>query len=352
MSGAVGSSGAADPGNAGDNTAWVHLADAPAIDGLRFRRPRGDDADHEAMAAVIAAANTHDRVPYLPSAAILREEFEASIQYDLLQDVVVAEIHGRAIGSAGAERVIRDGVAVHEIWGHVDPAWRRRGIGRALLGENLRRAAERGATEAAGRRVEARAHVEESQAGHKRLLETTGFEPIRWYFDMRRPNLEEIPEAPLPDGLVLRPVSADLHRVIWDADNEAFLDHWQPRVRTDEEFASLFASADLDTGLWVVAWDGDQIAGVVQAWIWKDENAQLGVQRGWLEHISVRRPWRRRGLGQAITAEALRRLRAAGMHEAMLGVDAESPTGASRLYERLGFQIHSRSTAYRLPLDR
>ncbi len=219
-------------------------------------------------------------------------------------------------------------------------------------GENLRRAAERGVAEPVGRSVEARAHVEESQTGHERLLEATGFEPVRWYFDMRRSNLKDVPDAPLPDGLVFRPVSEDLHRAIWDADNEAFLDHWQPRVRTDEEFASLFAAADLDTSLWVVAWDRDQIAGVVQAWIWKDENAQLGVQRGWLEHISVRRPWRRRGLGQAITAEALRRLRAAGMQEAMLGVDAESPTGALRLYEGLGFQVFSRSTAYRLPLAR
>ncbi|MEO6207896.1 MAG: GNAT family N-acetyltransferase [Candidatus Limnocylindrales bacterium] len=331
---------------------WVVLADAPVIDGLRFRRPRRDTADYEAMASVIQGANTHDGVQYLPTAAILREEIEASAQYDLLQDVVLAEIQGQAIASAGAERVVRDGVAVHEIWGHVDPAWRHRGIGRALLGENLRRAAERGDAEPAGRRVEARAHVEESQDGHRHLLETTGFDPIRWYFDMRRPNLEDIPGTPLPDGLIVRPVSADQHRAIWDADNEAFMDHWQPRVRTDEGFASLFAAADLDTSLWVVAWDGDQIAGVVQSWIWKDENAQLGVQRGWLEHISVRSPWRRRGLGQAITAEALRRLRAAGMHEAMLGVDADSPTGALRLYERLGFQIHSRSTAYRLILAR
>lgn len=352
MSGSVGSGANGDGAGTGDDaTRWVNLADAPAIEGLRFRRLRGDAADYEALATITAAANTHDGVQYLPTAAILREHFEASIQYDLRQDIVLAEIHGQAIGSAGGQRVIRDGVAVYEIWGDVDPAWRRRGIGRALLGENLRRVAERGATEPAGLRVEARAHLEESQPGYRHLLETAGFEPIRWYFDMRRPNLDEVPEAPLPDGLVVRPVSADQHRAIWEADNEAFLDHWQPRVRTEEEFVSLFAAADLDTGLWVVAWDGDQVAGVVQPWIWKDENAQLGVQRGWLEHISVRRPWRRRGLGQAITAEALRQLRAAGMHEAMLGVDADSPTGALRLYEGLGFQIHSRSTAYRLPLD-
>ena len=99
-----------------------------------------------------------------------------------------------------------------------------------------------------------------------------------------------------------------------------------------------------------MAWDGDEVAGVVQNWIWPEENAHLGVARGWLEHISVRRPWRRRGLARAITAEALRRLAAAGMTDAMLGVDADNPTGALGLYEGLGFDVEQRSQIYRLPL--
>ena len=77
----------------------------------------------------------------------------------------------------------------------------------------------------------------------------------------------------------------------------------------------------------------------------------LGVERGWLEHISVRRAWRRRGLGRAITAEALRRVAAAGMTDAMLGVDAENPTGALGLYEGLGFEVDHRSMAYRRSIE-
>jgi len=38
------------------------------------------------------------------------------------------------------------------------------------------------------------------------------------------------------------------------------------------------------------------------------------------------------------------------MDDAMLGVDSESPTGALGLYEGLGFEVHSRSAAYRLPI--
>jgi mycothiol synthase len=331
---------------------WLELADPPAIDGLRSRRPRADDGEWEALAAIVRAAAVADGVPYRPSATNLREEFEDQSGFDPAHDVVVVEIDGEPIALAGVDRATRGGAAVFETWGNIHPAWRRRGLGRTLLGENLRRARERAADEPADQPVEARTYSAEQEIGHRRLLESVGYEPIRWYFDMRRPTLDDIPDAPLPPGLGLRRVVPDQHRAIWDADVEAFRDHWQAREQTEEDFASLFAKADLDTDLWVVAWDGDQVAGVVQPWIWRDENAELGVARGWLEHISVRRPWRRLGLARALTAEALRRLRAAGMTEAMLGVDAANPTGALGLYESLGFEVHSRSTAWSLPLER
>ena len=109
---------------------------------------------------------------------------------------------------------------------------------------------------------------------------------------------------------------------------------------TENDFKTTFARAELDTDLWVVAWDGDEVAGVVQNWIWPEENERLGVKRGWLEHISVRRPWRRRGLARAITAASLRQASAsAGSTEAMLGVDSENPNGALGLYEGLGFEV-------------
>ncbi len=329
---------------------WLDLADAPQIDGLRFRRPRGDDADYEAMAALIAEANTHDGIPWLPTARNLREELEGSAGVDPARDLVIAAIDGRTVGEATVERVVRGGLPVYEISGHVHPDVRRRGLGRALLRENLRRATKRSAEDPAGQTVEARSHAEESEAGHRALLEGHAFEPIRWFFLMRRGTGDDVPDAPLPDGLELRPVTADQHRAIFDAEREAFRDHWSSREQTEEDFTLTFGREELDTDLWVVAWDGDEVAGVVQNWIWADENAKLGVSRGWLEHISVSRPWRRRGLGRAITAESLRRLEAAGMTEAILGVDAENPTGALGLYEGLGFEIYQRAITYRLLL--
>jgi mycothiol synthase len=329
-----------------DPLTWLELEGAPDIEGLHFRRPIDRDADWEAIAGLIGAASIEDRIPWRPTATQIREEFDGSTACVPDEDVVLAEVDGRLVAEAEVQRSIRDGVAVFYISGHVHPDYRRRGLGSALLRENLRRVDERGAQEPNGRPFRPQAFVDETEVGHIALIEKAGFTPMRWFFNMRRPTLDDIPDAPLPAGLEFRPVTPDQHRAIFDAEEEAFRDHWQARETTDEDFVNLFKSSDLDTGLWVVAWDGDAIAGVVQNWIWAGENEKLGVARGWLEHISVRRPWRRRGLGRAITAESLRRLRAAGMTDAMLGVDADNPTGALGLYEGLGFEVHMRSIAF------
>ncbi len=265
------------------------------------------------------------------------------------EDALVAYVGDALVAEAGVERVVRDGIPTFEFWGHVHPDWRRRGIGLWLARENLRRAQERVALEPADQATVMAGFAEEAEVGHHAILRALDFTPARWFFVMRRPLDTPVPDAPLPDGLELRPLTTDQHRVVFDAEAEAFRDHWASRQLTDEDFAVLYAREEFDPTQWVVAWDGDQVAGVVQGWIWGNENQTLGVDRGWLEHISVRRPWRRRGLARALTAESLRRLAAAGMTEAMLGVDADSPTGALDLYEGLGFAVHTRSMAYRRP---
>lgn len=332
-----------------DTDPLAHLRGAPDIDGLWFRRPRLDD-DLASLAALMGEANAFDDVPSRPTPDNLRLELEPSERMDPAHDVIVAEVGGRLVGEAEVERVVRDGVVVYHVSGFVHPSVRRRGLGRALLHHNLRRAAERAAGDPAGMPVELGGFVDEQEAGHRALLSSEGFEVIRWFFLMRRDLAEPVPEAPLPEGFQLRPVTRDHYRQVFDAEVEAFRDHWGAREKTETDFTRTYAAAECDPSLWVVAWAGDEVAGVVQNWIWTSENAALGVARGWLEHISVRGPWRRRGLARAITAESLRRLRHAGMTEAMLGVDTENANGALGLYEDLGFRTHIRSSAYRRPL--
>ena len=98
-----------------------------------------------------------------------------------------------------------------------------------------------------------------------------------------------------------------------------------------------------------MAWDGDEVAGVVMNRVLTTFNEQTGERRGLLAGVSVRRPWRRRGLARALVAESLRALRDAGMTSAVLGVDADNPTGALGVYEDNGFVVHRRGMNYRRP---
>ena len=330
----------------------LEIEGAPAIDGLRFRRPTGSDDDYEAMARVVNAANIEDDVPWLPTGTNLREEMEGSSGLDPLTDVVLTEIDREVVAVASVERTMRGGQPMYDVHGHIVPEHRRRGLGRPLLHENLRRVREIAGAHGDPYPLTIRGWTGERETGHQSLLTSEGFTTDRWFFLMRRPTLDDIPEVPLPEGIQLRPVRPADHRPIFDAEFEAFQDHWLPDDYDEARFEELFKKTDLDTDLWVVAWDGDEIAGVIQNWIWTAENERLRVKRGWLEKISVRRPWRRRGLARAMTAESLRRFRTTGMTDAMLGVDTENGTGALRLYEELGFEVDQRTSAFTRTLER
>jgi mycothiol synthase len=316
------------------------------VHGVTYRLLR-DGADYQQMADIFAAAHAADGIEWVKDAATFQIEHEHLADHDPRRDVVFAEIAGRVVGYGIASRELQGGVPVYMTTGVVRPEFRHRGIGRSILRRNEARLREIAAArpDEAGRAFGG--WVLDGEGGAAELLREEGYRPIRFGFGMHRPNLDGLPVRPIPAGLEIRPVAAKDRRAIFDADNEAFRDAWGHRESTDEDFVALFSMPDLDTSLWRVAWDGDEVAGGVQVFVWKSENAALGMRRGWLERVSVRRPWRRRGLAGALIVSALQGLRDAGMDEAMLGVDSENVTGAVHLYESLGFEVRERHTTYR-----
>jgi mycothiol synthase len=319
------------------------------IPGLRFR-PFDVERDLAPLVDLIGEANVADDEDYVPSVADLRNELEHHADFDARRDIAVAELDGRLVGAIRHTVRVRAEVAQHNLEGWVRPDHRRRGIGRALLHLNESRARE-----AATEWTRPEPHVLGSWAGEKQagaiaLLESEGYGRVRYGFMMVRSLADPIPDAPLPDGLEVRPVVEADHRRIWDADTEAFRDHWEAAERTEEDFIGWYSTPEIDTSMWRIAWDGDEVAGSVMNFVFPEENEKLGVQRGWLAHISTRRPWRRRGLAGALITDSLRELRARGLLEAALGVDAENPSGALRLYESFGFRRHQMGIAFRKPL--
>ncbi len=332
--------------------ASIELNDAPPIPGLRFRAYCGDD-DLPALVELMNAAEIADGTFEIISVGTLANLLANRNDFDPRRDLVLAELDGRLVAGSERLRTIRDAVRVYDTFGWVHPEHRRRGLGRALLGHAEAAQRERAADEArAGdeRPAELGSWSLETAPGNSALLAGAGYLPVRWFFEMLRPTLDDLPPIRLPDGLELRPVTPERAREVLLADFEAFQDHWGARESTEADIRRVLGDPETDLSLWQVAWDGDAIAGSVLPAIFRDDNAAMGVERGWLDRVSVRRPWRRRGLARALMVAALAELRRRGMTEAMLGVDAENPTGALGLYEGLGFRPERRSAAYRKPL--
>jgi mycothiol synthase len=305
-------------------------------------------ADWPAIADIVNAARRADGADEVRSAESLASEY-ASV--DVERDLVMAIAGSRAVGFGSGQVLDRDGVLVGELTGAVHPDHRRRGIGTALLHRTRDRVAARMAVDDRPMPRELRSYALDSETGVVAMLAAEGFVPIRFGYEMRRFLTGTLPYHRLPQGLELRPVvEADLRRV-FDANEEAFLDHWGHRPATEQDFREMCHGPEATPSLWCVAWDGDEVAGVVMNAIFADENEALGIRRGWLERVSVRRPWRGRGVAKALCSASLRVLRDQGMDEAWLGVDGSNPTGAVGLYEGLGFHVARGWKSYGRPVD-
>jgi mycothiol synthase len=328
----------------------IAVRDAPDVAGLAFRSATSED--WAMLAEITNEARRADGVDEVRTAENMREENSHLEDLDLGRDVVVATIGGHPVGYAFGVLLEREGVLVADTWAAVRPAFRHRGIGTAMWRWNRDRLAAAASRDPRPGPRELRAYALETEAADLALLADQGYVPIRYGFEMRRFLTGSVPLFELPPGLELRPVTPDQHRAIWEADAEAFRDHWGNREQTEADFVARYAASWTDTSLWSVAWDGDEVAGSVITSIFAEENEALGVSRGWLDHVSVRRPWRGRGIAKALCSDALRVLRERGIREAWLGVDGSNPTGALQLYEGLGFTVVRRWQAFGRPIDR
>jgi ribosomal protein S18 acetylase RimI-like enzyme len=160
-------------------------------------------------------------------------------------------------------------------------------------------------------------------------------------------HLEAIPDLPLPAGIEVRPVQQHHLRTIWEAEVEAFRGAAALTSPDDGEFERWLNQPNFQPDRWQAAWEGDQVVGMVRNFIDEHENATFGRRRGYTENISVRPPWRRRGVARALLTRSLRLHREWGMTEAALGVNSANQTGALDLYEEMGFRVTLRQTLYR-----
>ena len=330
----------------------VEVPGAPDIPGLAFRRFRGP-GDFRGMVDANMAARDGYGVDETVSVEGLANQYVHLRNSDTATDLVIVELDGR---TAGYVRVAwndqHDGSRSYDTICLLRPELRGRGIGGAMHRWGEQRLREIAAAQPDdGRPRWFQAGTFDADRYSVRLLQRYGYIAVRRGYEMVRPDLDDLPEAPMPAGLEIRPVGRDDTRRVWEADAEAFRDHWGEDEETEEAWQTFRDDPTNDPDLWVVAWDGPEIAGLVLNVIDPADEARKGERRGALGSVAVRRPWRRRGLARALIARSLGLLRDRGATSAALGVDGENPHQAMTLYESCGFRIVSSFTTWRKPLD-
>jgi mycothiol synthase len=323
----------------------------PVLRGLAIRNYRGEE-DLPTMLAVWMAAHEADGVDEVQTLDEMRLSYGTLVNCDPARDILLAEVDGKVVAYARVFwQDLVDGGRSYENFGWVHPRWRRRGIGSTLHRLNEARLRE---VAAEHDDVEAKWLASESidaDAGAVAILRGDGYQAARFFYDMVARTLDGIVAPPMPDGLELRPVTRDQYRAIWEASAEAFRDHWGENEWTDAEWTRFDAHPHrADPRFWRVGWDGDEIAGAIVTTVPVEENERHGRSRVYVDMVSVRRAWRRRGLARALLASSLAGARAAGFTSASLGVDTDSPTGATDLYRSLGFVPERTFTSWRKPL--
>lgn len=323
---------------------YLTLPPALAAQGLTLRNWR-ENADYQRMAVVLNASRTADKLEEARTGDDLRLMYEHFNHFDLTRDLFLIEHGTQLVAYAGGRWTQEtDGDFVYFQWIFVLPEWRGKEIENELL--RILQAQQRGY--AAQQPPNAKQWYEmiaaNTQPWINALAQTDGYKPVRYFADMVCKNLESIPNVELPPGIETRPVKREQWRAIWDAEGEAFSEHWGQVVEDETDWQRFLNNPRWNSDLWQVAWDGDQIVGMVLNYVEQLENEKYNYKRGYTENISVRKPWRGRGIAKALLVKSMKMFRNMGFDHTALGVDTENATGAFRLYESVGY-VQVRSTA-------
>lgn len=274
--------------------------------------------DLPAMLALLAA--DEEQLHGRPSQITLGDLREWTSRTNLAEDSWLFHMDGE-LAAVGWYDVFSDGEGSFAI-GAVHPSWKGRGLG----GQVVDRAEAR-----AGRDGVLRLHqfsFAEDRPAHE-LFITRGYSEVRRFYEMAI-HLEERPDVP---DVGIETLALDEAEAFHAALDEAFQDHWEHHSYSfDEWWSRQTRNPGFDPSLWFLIREGGELAAVSR----NEANRNGG---GYVAALGVRRPWRGKGYAKALLLHAFREFYDRGMRRVTLGVDAESPTGATHLYERVGMQV-------------
>ncbi|MDO8145176.1 GNAT family N-acetyltransferase [Isoptericola sp. 178] len=332
--------------------------------GLTWRPATADDA-----AVLLDLRNTiaeADAEPYRETLEELTELFDAPWRRFDDDSILGFDADGALRAYGHVETLPGDTRTLRAfLFGGVHPSRRGEGIGRELFAWQVARA--RQVLAESGKELPARIGVfaeDDGPPSKLRLYERAGFEPRRFYSDLRR-DLRDLEASPLPDvvldgSLRLVPFSPELDEATRLAHNDAFRDHWGSEPNTPEQWTSgrtgfapqwshlvvddapdieaLLADPHTDDETAAALRAGEPlVVGYAMNELFTEDFEVRGYSFGYTGVLGTRRAYRGRKAALAALLASMRAFAADGMEYACLDVDTANPSGADGLYASLGY---------------
>lgn len=171
------------------------------------------------------------------------------------------------------------------------------------------------------------------------LLEKRDYLPTRYFWKMLLPKDVPTPPPPVNVEVTVRTLnkSSDDIALLTKLLNTSFEGHWQMPNITQEQMHHYLNS--YKASLYLVAEMDEKLIGNCINVIRDDGSA-------WVEALGVAKSCRGRGIGRTLLLAGVRALRRAGVGDIFLSVDSENRSGATRLYDEVGFKRRSTTIAY------
>jgi mycothiol synthase len=259
---------------------------------------------------------------------------------------------GGAMAAFGTVRVRTEADPVHEMryWGGVHPDWRQRGLGGRLLGWAEDAAVRLHQEHFPGRPLSLSGSSLTHNPDAGALYAARGYQAVRWFQVMTRDLKTPLPAAQVAPDVRVVPFSPEVSEDARGIRNEAFADHWGSTQTSAQAWAHHVTGGTFRPGFSFVAYIGQAAAGFVLSEEYEGYNEAIGGRDLFIGLVGTRRAARGRGIASALLVRALAAAREAGFSSGSLVVDADSPTGAVGLYERVGFTVKHTSITQAKPL--
>lgn len=299
--------------------------DAALPEGFEVRRAHPDDA--ETVAALVAASQEAFQGETEISRASVLRKWRAP-RFDLERDAWLVQTDDGRVIAFGAVREAGPG---GEFEGNftVHPDYYGHGVAAYVLGRLEERV--RGA-------VNARGHgpgvlhtwTGADNTAERDLFARAGYRRVTVFSRMEKELAGEVEEPDWPPGIAprgFRRGEDDL--AVYTALVEAFgEDSGDLGADAREWSRDVVDDPRADPGLWLLACEGDEVAGVAID--------SLTGGRGVIERLAVRSAWQGRGVGGALLRAAFAVLRRRGASRAVLAVELDVAVEALDLYRRAG----------------